>query len=109
MMSEGSTPPKERINVKIIPRTAGKPERELPLNLLMVGDYTGSPDERPLEERKPVEVDKTSFNGVMEQHNLAVTMEDVPDRLTDEKDATMSVTLRFKTLRDFEPSSIMKQ
>lgn len=108
-MADGSTPPKERINVKYIPAVQGKPEKELPFKLLMVGDYTGRPDDRPLEERAPVEIDKDTFTEVMRKHNLTLTI-NVPDRLPGaEKDAEMPVELRFGTLRDFEPSSIIKQ
>jgi type VI secretion system protein ImpB len=108
MMSEGSIPPRERLNVRYKSATEGQPERELPLKLLMLGDYTGRPDERYLEDRKPVSINKLTFDKVMQEHNLALTLE-VPNRLIDEKEPEMTINLQFKTLRDFEPRNIVEQ
>jgi type VI secretion system protein ImpB len=74
----------------------------------MVGDYTGRSDETPLEERKPINVDKENFNDVLANQNLEVSVS-VPNRLVEEKDATMSVQLKFKKLDDFGPEGIVEQ
>jgi type VI secretion system protein ImpB len=110
-MADGSTPPQERINVKYIPATKGKPEKELPFKLLMVGDYTGKPDDRPLEERAPVEIDKDTFTEVMRKHNLTLPLgeEDYLSEEDEKNQIKKAVVLSFNTPRDFEPSSIIKQ
>ena len=49
MSKEGSVAPKERVNITYKPAVGNaKEEVELPLKLLMVGDYTMRPDPRPL-------------------------------------------------------------
>ena len=47
MANEGSVAPKERVNIVYKPATGdAKEEVELPLKMLMIGDYTGRPDPR---------------------------------------------------------------
>jgi type VI secretion system protein ImpB len=109
MAKEGSVAPKERVNIVYKSATGGAQEEvELPLKILMMGDYMGRQDNRPLEERKPVNIDKSNFNKVMAEQNLAVDIT-VPDRLTNEKDAALGMKLSFKNLADFEPDAIVNQ
>lgn len=107
MAREISTPPKERINITYKTETGGAVEqKELPLKLLMLGDYTLKEDSTRLEEREPVKVDKDNFDNVMREHNLELTL-NVPDRLTDEEE--MPVKLKFDSMKDFEPEQIARQ
>jgi type VI secretion system protein ImpB len=110
MPKEGSIAPKERINIVYKPHTPGAEEIELPLKLMMIGDYTQREDERPLEERDPINVDKDNFNDVMREQKLAVDM-NVPDRLSENAaaDAELSLSLKFNTLKDFEPERVVRQ
>jgi type VI secretion system protein ImpB len=109
MAQEGSVAPKERINIVYKPATGdAQREIELPLKLMMMGDYTLRPDERALEDRKPINIDKDNFNEVMRNQNLQITL-GVPNRLSGEENDEMPVTLRFETLRDFEPENVVRQ
>ena len=74
MAKEGSVAPKERINVTFRPTTGGAQEEiELPLKLLTIGDYTQRVDERKVEERKPISVDKMTFDEVLSKQELRLT------------------------------------
>jgi type VI secretion system protein ImpB len=74
MSKEGSVAPKERVNITYKPATGNaKEEVELPLKLLMLGDYTQRPDPTPLEDRKPINVDKDNFQKVMSEQKLALS------------------------------------
>ena len=109
MAKEGSVAPKERVNIIYKPATGGaQEEKELPLKLLMLGDYTLQEDDTPLEERKPINVDKDNFNDVMRSHDLNLSFT-VADRLSDEPGAEMPVNLDVGTLKDFEPESVAAQ
>lgn len=104
-----SVAPKERVNIVYKAQVGdAQEETELPLKILMVGDYTGRADETPLEDRKPINVDKENFNDVLAQQKLSVTAS-VPNRLTDEKDARLDVKLDFRKLDDFGPEGIVNQ
>ena len=109
MAKEGSVAPKERVNIKYSPATGDAQEEvELPLKLMMMGDYTLKQDDRPVEDRAPINVDKDNFNKVMEGQDLSLDVL-VDNKLVDEEDAEMSTSLKFKNLKDFEPESIVKQ
>lgn len=104
-----SVAPKERVNIVYKSQTGGATEEtELPLKILMVGDYTGKPDDKPMEERKPINVDKETFNEVMAKQGLGVAIQ-VPNRLSDEKDASLNLDLKFKKLDDFSPEGVVNQ
>jgi type VI secretion system protein ImpB len=107
MGKEGSVAPKERVNIVYKSATPeGMEEVELPLKMLMVGDYMGRQDNRPVEERKPINIDKSNFNKVMAEQNLSVDIT-VADKLSGEKDAQLGMKLNFKSLADFEPDAIV--
>jgi type VI secretion system protein ImpB len=109
MAKEGSVAPQERVNITYKPSTGNAQEEvELPLKMLFLGDYTGRADPRPLEERKPINVDKDNFQQVLAEQNLSVSMQ-VPDMLSGEKGAELPVTLKFKKLGDFGPDAIAEQ
>lgn len=102
--------PKERINVTFKPSTGeGMEELELPLKLMMIGDYTLVQDEQKLEDRKAININKNNFNEVLENHDLGLTLQ-VPNRLSDNAtDDELAVNLQFKTMRDFDPASLVQQ
>ncbi len=110
MADDQSVAPKERVNITYKPATGDRQaEVELPLKMLFIGDYTGHADDRPLEERKPVNVDKDNFQQVLGEHNLTLEL-GVPNALVDDKDAgDLAVKLKFKKLSDFAPDAIAEQ
>ncbi len=109
MAKEGSVAPKERVNIIYRPATGdAKEEIELPLKVLVMGDFTLQQDSRSVEDRQPVNIDKDNFNDVLSAHN--VRLETVVDnKLSDEPDAQMSVNLDFKKMKDFEPDTIIQK
>lgn len=109
MAKDSSVAPKERINIKYVPATLGQQEEtELPLRLMVVGDFTGESDDTPLEDRKPLSVDRNTFVSVMEEANIGRELT-VKNTLENGEDDQMHVSLKFKGLRDFEPDSIVQQ
>lgn len=108
MAKEGSVAPQERVNITYQSSIGNtQQEVELPLKMLFVGDFTGREDARPLEERKPINVDKDNFQQVLAEQNLSLTMQ-VPNKLSDEG-GELPVTLKFRKLSDFGPDAIVEQ
>ncbi len=107
-MKQQSKAPKERVNITYRPATNTKEQKELPLRLAMLGDFTLREDDTPLEERKMTRVDKDNFNDVMKSQNLELTI-NVPNKLTGGEGDEMGVQLKFATLKDFEPEQIARQ
>ncbi len=109
MAKQGSVAPKERINITYKPATGdAREDIELPLQLLFMGDYTGKHDPRPLEDRKPINIDKDNFQQVLAEQNLSVDLS-VPDQLSGEKDSQLAVHLKFRQLGDFGPEAVAEQ
>jgi type VI secretion system protein ImpB len=110
MAQEGSVAPKERVNIRFKPATGdAKEEVELPLKLVLVGDYTGRTDDRPIEERELVNINKDNFDDVMKSHKLSVNVS-VDNKLDDSPDAgKLNTKLDFTNLRAFDPEQIARQ
>jgi len=108
MAKEGSVAPKERVTIVYRPATGdAKEEIELPLKLLVVGDFTSSPDDRMVEEREPINIDKDNFNEVLKAQNLSLDLT-IPNKLSDDPDAELNVSVKFESIKDFEPEAIAK-
>lgn len=103
---EGSVAPKERINIKYTTETNGQlAEKELPLHLLVTGDFAGKPQDLPLEERKPISIDKNNFDAVMASSGIELEFA-VPNRLDERVESEIPIKLKVDNLQDFSPDSI---
>ncbi|MBD9425985.1 type VI secretion system contractile sheath small subunit [Pseudomonas sp. PDM15] len=110
MAKEGSVAPKERINVTFKPATGGAQEEiELPLKLMVLGDFTQRADDRKIEDRKPISIDKNNFDEVLGKQELNLTFS-VANRLQDEQGADeLPVQLRINSMKDFNPAAVVDQ
>ena len=109
MAKEASVAPRERVNIVYRPATGDAQEEiELPLKLLVVGDFTGKTDERMLEDREPINIDKDNFNEVLKGQELDLTLT-VPNKLSEDPEDEMGVNLSFGSLKDFGPESVAEQ
>jgi len=109
MAKEASVAPKERVNIVYRPATGdAKEEVELPLRILVMGDFTQSPDDRMLEEREPVNIDKDNFNEVLKEQKIGLNLT-VPNKVSGEPDDELSVSLNFESIKDFEPEAIARK
>jgi type VI secretion system protein ImpB len=107
-MSEASVAPKERVNIVYKSNTGDQSEEiELPLKLLVLGDFTGQLNDETVEDRSPVNINKDNFNDVMSGMNLKLDM-NVGDTLSEDSDE-MSVHLKIKSIKDLSPDSIASQ
>ena len=73
--------PPSRVNIRYVKKTDGAQEKiELPLKLLLLGDYNLRPDSTPLDERKKISVNKDNFDDVLREQKIKLSML-VPNRL----------------------------
>lgn len=107
---ESSVAPKERINVTFKPATGGAMEEiELPMKVMVLGDFLQRHDPRSLLDRKPISINKNNFADVMANQKLTVDLA-VPNMLQDgDADRDIPVKLSFNSMRDFEPGNILGQ
>ena len=111
MASDGSVAPKERVNIVYTSDTGDAQEHvELPLKQLVLGDFTLREGDTPLEDIKPIRVDKDNFSDVLKGQNLSLQL-NVANRLSENaaEDEQLPITMRFQSLRDFEPDAIVNQ
>ena len=109
MADDGSVAPKERVNIVYKSNTGDQTEDvELPLKLLVVGDFTGKESDVPVEDRDPININKDNFNDVMDGMNLSLDLT-VNDTLSEKDDDEMAVSLKFDSINDLNPDSIAQQ
>ena len=107
---EGSIAPKERINIRYVPATMGQiSEAELPLKLVVLGNFLGKADATPVEERRMINVDRNSLSTVMSEAKIGknITVHNVLDDQNGNTD--LSVNLKFESFKYFEPDSLVQQ
>lgn len=106
-MAKGASKAREsRVNISISDKLRGGAEPELPFRVLVMGDYTLKDDGRPIEEREPLDINKSNFDSVMQSFNLSLDFS-AENRLGGEGE--LPVSLRFGTLKDFRPEAIARQ
>ncbi len=106
---EGSAPPMERINIVYRSLRDGVQEEiELPLKLMVMGDFSFREDDTPLEERKAISLDKDNFNDVMAQQKINTSF-NVANKLSGQAGEEMPVSINVGTMKDFSPAEIAKQ
>ena len=110
MAKEQSVAPKERINIVYRPATNMDEEVELPLKVMVVGDFTGREDETAVEDRERINLDKDNFNDVLREQNIEMQF-GVKDRLNPDaaEGDTLAVNLKVGSMKSFHPEEVAKQ
>ena len=99
---------KARVNIKLDLHTGGAQKKvELPLKLLVMGDYSNGTEQRPLSERSKIDINKNNFNSVLSEFQPSIKMA-VPDTLAADGTDT-AVSLTFNDMKDFEPEQVARQ
>ncbi|KAA1175371.1 type VI secretion system contractile sheath small subunit [Photorhabdus heterorhabditis] len=100
--------PKARINIKLDLHTGGAQKKvELPLKLLVMGDYSNGQEQRPLLEREKVNINKNNFDSVLTEFSPAVNLT-VENTLAEDGNE-MNINLTFRQIKDFEPEQVARQ
>lgn len=67
--------PKARVNIQLSLHTGGAQKKvELPLKLVVVGDYSNGEEQRPVSEREKVNVNKNNFDSVLAEFSPSVKL-----------------------------------
>lgn len=97
--------PKARVNIKLDLHTGGASKKvELPLKLLVMGDYSNGQNTLALGERTKVSVNKNNFNSVLSDLNPKAKISVVNTLVGDGSE--LPVDLDFKTMDDFLPAQV---
>lgn len=84
-------------------------QRELPFIVGVLADLSGNAgqDKKPLRERKFIQIDRDNFDEVMMRFAPALNFK-VENTIADDG-SDFPVSLKFKSMSDFEPASIVSQ
>jgi type VI secretion system protein ImpB len=108
MASPGSVAPRERVNIVYTTESGGvRQDKELPLKMLVIGDFTRRPDATPLEERRAASVTKDNFDDVIASQRLHLDF--AADNTLADGGGELPVHLRINTLKDFAPEAVARQ
>jgi type VI secretion system protein ImpB len=100
--------PKARVNIKLDLHTGGAQKKvELPLKIMVMGDYSNGREQRPLSERSKVDINKNNFDNVLAEFAPELKFAVDNTLLGDASDT--SVELSFQSMRDFEPEQVARQ
>lgn len=100
--------PKARINIKLDLHTGGAQKKvELPLKLMVMGDYSNGKEQCSLSERSKVSINKNNFDSVLAEYSPGLKLA-VENTLAEDAGDT-SVELTFQSMKDFEPEQVARQ
>ncbi|MFO6296733.1 type VI secretion system contractile sheath small subunit [Rahnella selenatireducens] len=100
--------PKARVNIKLDLHTGGAQKKvELPLKLMVMGDYSNGKETRPVSEREKVNINKNNFNSVLADFSPSLNLT-VENTLAGDR-SEETVSLNFKEMKDFEPEQVARQ
>jgi type VI secretion system protein ImpB len=101
---------KPRVHITYDVETEGaRVVKELPFVMGVIADLSGQPTKElpPLEERKFIEINRDNFDVVMKRMNVGLRMR-VENTIKGDN-TELPVELKFNSLSDFEPASIVQQ
>ena len=99
--------PPARVNLFLeVAKGDAQEKIELPMRLMVLGDYKGREDSTPLADRELINLNKDNFEDVLRSQDLRVKTA-VDNTLTGDGD--LAVDLTFDSMKSFSPEQIAKQ
>lgn len=100
--------PKARVNITLDLHTGNAQKKmELPLKLLVTGDFSHGQEHRALSEREKVNVNKNNFDSVLAAFSPALNIS-VENTLANDG-SEENVRLTFREMKDFKPEQVARQ
>ncbi|WP_270502601.1 type VI secretion system contractile sheath small subunit [Kluyvera ascorbata] len=100
--------PKARVNLKLDLHTGGASKKtELPLKLLVTGDFSNGQEAVPLSEREKVNVNKNNFDAVLSEYSPKINLT-VKNTLADDGSED-NISLTFQNMKGFTPEQVSRQ
>lgn len=99
--------PQSRVNITLDVQNGGnKSQKELPMKMLMLGDFSNGKETKSLAKREKISINKHNFNQVLSSISPQVSIL-VADKLQNDGDA-IPIRLEFKEFADFRPEKIVE-
>lgn len=101
---------KPRVHITYDVETEGTSlKKELPFVVGVMGDFAGQNTEalKPLKDRRFIQIDRDNFDDVLKKMSPSVEFT-VKNTMADDG-TDFAVNLKFQSMKDFEPASIVRQ
>ncbi len=100
--------PKARVNITLDLETEGsQKKKELPLKLLVAGDFSNGKTKGPVAERERINVNKNNFDNIM--NSLAPSLSiAVPNKIHNDG-SELKVELTPNSIKQFRPEEIVRE
>jgi len=100
--------PPARINLKLdVGKGDAKKKIELPLRMLILGDFSNRESDERIADREKISIDKNNFKQVMDSMNLALSYR-VDDKISG-SDGQIPVNLKISNMKSFRPEEVASQ
>lgn len=100
--------PKARVNITLDVETGGvKKKLELPMKLLVMGDFSNGKTKNKIAERERVNINKNNFESVMSE--LSPDLEFSVDNKMVHDSNDVKVKLKIDTMKSLDPESVAEQ
>ncbi|EMF0720339.1 type VI secretion system contractile sheath small subunit [Citrobacter freundii] len=100
--------PKARINLKLDLHTGGASKKtELPLKLLVTGDFSNGQDASPVSERDKIDINKNNFNSVLSEYSPKINL--TVENTLSGNGSEENIRLCFRDMNDFTPEQVARQ
>jgi type VI secretion system protein ImpB len=100
--------PKSRVSITLDLNTGGSRNKvELPLKLLVAGDFSAGKEQTPLARRKKTNINMTNFDAVLS--DLSPELNVTAANTLTHGGSELPVLLNFRSMTDFEPEQVARQ
>jgi len=100
--------PPARVNIQLsVEKGNAQKKRELPLKLLVIGDFTHRKDAARIVDREKININKENFDQVMKSLKLEVNAS-VTNKLNPDG-GNLKVNLKIDSMKSFTPFEVAKQ
>ncbi len=100
--------PKARVNITLdVESNGAKTQKELPMKLLAMGDFSHGQAQEPLADRERIDINKNNFNEIMSALSPTVALQ-VNNKINPNQ-STLNCHLSFQSIKDFAPEKIVER
>lgn len=100
--------PPARINLKLdVGKGNAKKKVELPLKMLVMGDFSSKKHDKRVGEREKIAVNKSNFTQVME--SMDIKLDYTVENKLNPQGGSMPVSLKIKDMNSFKPENVAKE
>lgn len=101
--------PSARVNIQLDVHTGSARKKvELPLKLVVAGDFSGKESDLPVAEREKINVNKNNLDAVLKDFSPELNIA-VPHHIGGREGEEIPVRLKFESMKDFRPEQVVRQ